>query len=80
MSSTNVGAGDVAFDSQSVASLLQLAREAIDVEAEVAGVGREVRLAEGVLVGEEGVVHLPEPALARRGLGGLGGQRACSWT
>ena len=48
--------------------------EAVDVEAEVGGVADEVAGREVVLVREQQVVHLPEPALRRRRLGSLGGE------
>ena len=48
--------------------------EALDVEAELSGVPEQVGEAEVVLAGEQQVVHLPEDALGRGGLGSLGGQ------
>jgi len=43
--------------------------------AELASVADQVADGQRVLVAEQLVVHLPEPALAGRGLGGLGGEQ-----
>jgi hypothetical protein len=45
--------------------LAQIVAEAIDVESQLLGVAHEILGTEGVLVGEEKVVHLPEGALCR---------------
>ena len=47
--------------------------EAIHVEAELLRVGHQVLRAKRVLMLEEQVVHVPEPTLLVRRLGGLGG-------
>ena len=52
----------------------ELFGEAVDVEPELAGVARSGREAQGVLVGEQEIVHLPERALRGRRLGRLGGE------
>jgi len=54
-----------------VGAVGELAREPLDVEPEGVGVRDEILVAQRVLVLEEPVVHLPEPALGAGGLGGL---------
>src|SRR5215475_15968205 len=49
----------------------QVADESFGVKAELAGVANQVVASQSVLVAEQLVVHLPELALAGRGLGGL---------
>ena len=51
---------------------LQLGRDAVGVEPELARVLDEVRVVEEAAGGVQRVVHLPEGALGGRGLGGLG--------
>src|SRR5680860_1580508 len=68
-----VAAGDVALDSQRMSPLMQVVGEAIAIESERVGVAQEVCFAQRPLVGEEQVVHLPEPALRAGGFRGLGG-------
>ena len=48
--------------------MVKVVAEALEVEAELRGVAREVLRAERALVGEQRVVVLPEPALRRGGL------------
>ena len=57
-----------------VALFVDIAEELLDVEAEASGVAGEVLELELVLVGEEQVVHLPEPALRGGSLRGGGGE------
>ena len=70
-----VSAVDVALDTQGVATVVQVGGEAVDVEPEIAGVGRQVSLLERVLVFEQRVVELPESSL---GAGGFSGFRCGS--
>ena len=75
------GAGDalahaeaeVAADARQVHPTVELAAEAVDVEAEVLRPGDERAAPERALVLEERGVHLPEPALGAGRLGGLRG-------
>ena len=69
-----VGAVDIFGDAGSAGVLLQLVGEPLDVEAELARRSGRGRRAEGVLVVEQEVVHLPERSLLGRGLGGFRGQ------
>src|SRR6267143_2746457 len=64
---------EVLMDPFGVDVLGQLFVEHLDVEAELLGVGAEVLVAQAPLVLVEEVVHLPELALGRGSLGGLGG-------
>ena len=57
-----------------VLAAAQLVDEALRVEPELARVVGEVGGPQLALVGEQGVVHLPEAALGGGGLGGLGGE------
>ena len=68
-----VGTRDVPLDAERVAPLVQLADEPVDVETECRRVLRQVGLLERLLVGEEHVVHLPEPSLGAGRLGGEAG-------
>src|SRR5205085_8967320 len=56
----------------------QLVPEWAHVEAQLLGMASEVQRSEVVLVGEKGVVHLPEFALGSRGLRCLRSQ-LCPW-
>ena len=69
-----VGIGDVLGDAPRVHAAAQLVAKARHVEPELLGVADEVLDVERVLVGEQQVVHLPEAALRRGRLRGLGGQ------
>jgi hypothetical protein len=64
-------AQEVLVDPTGVDMLGQLLVEAIDVEPELLGVHMEVLVAQVPLVLVQEVVHLPEPALGVRRLGGL---------
>src|SRR5436305_4495488 len=48
-------------DPRGVLPLSQLLPEALDVQAEIAGVADKIAWPELILVSEKGVVHLPEP-------------------
>ena len=67
-----VGAGDVFADPLGVFAPAQLVPEAVDVEAELGGVAREIARRQLALVSEQDVVHLPELALGRGGFGRFG--------
>ena len=58
----------------------QVLGEPLDVEPQVSRVADEVVEAQRVLVREQQVVQLPEGALIRRRLGGLGRQLAFACT
>ena len=64
--------GGVALHAPGVGAGGQLGGDAVGVEPEAARVGDEVAVREVAARGVERVVHLPEGALGRRRLGGLG--------
>ncbi len=64
-----IGAGGVTLDAQGVAALVEVTGELVEIESEIPGVAAQVVSGEGVLVGEEQVVHLPEAALRPGRLG-----------
>src|SRR3989442_9512917 len=66
-------AQEVLADPFGVDVLGQLFVEHLDVQAELLGVGAEALAAQAPLLLVEEVVHLPELALGRGSLGGLGG-------
>ena len=68
-----VGAGSVLGNPRRVDVAAELVPEALDVELELLGVATKVDGFQGVLVLQQGVVHLPEVALGAGGLGRLGG-------
>src|SRR5919112_1646140 len=69
-----LGAHDVLEHAARVDAELELAREALDVQVELARVAQEILELELVLVREEHVVVLPEASLCGGGLRRLGGQ------
>ena len=68
---------DVGGDALGPETRLEVAGEALHVEAEPPGIADEVRGLQCVLMGEQEVVHGPERVLRRGGLGCLG--RLLGW-
>src|SRR5215218_9693945 len=69
-----LGTRNVGTDAASGLRVVDRADELLDVQLEVRGVPDEILELELVLVPEEQVVHVPEPALAIGGDGGPGGE------
>ena len=61
------------MDPRGVNVLGKIPVESLDVEGELLGVRMEITVAQAPLVLVQEVVHLPEPDLGGRGLGGLRG-------
>ena len=70
----DIGRLNVLCDAGLVDVVPQVIAEAVDVEAELAGVADEIGRRELVLVREQEVVHLPEGALCAGSLSSLGGE------